>query len=424
MDDTIFALSSGAPPAAIAIIRISGTGAGAALTALTGRPPPEPCQASLRTLRDPNGAILDQALVLWFRGPASATGEDCAELHCHGGRAVVAAVIEALVGISGMREAEPGEFTRRAFINGRLDLAQAEALGDLLAAETQLQRLVAQAGVQGGLSAEVSGWRESVLALSARVEALLDFSDEDDVTGLPDSFDFQKQTLAHEIASTLSRPRLDRLREGVRVVLAGPPNAGKSSLFNALLREEAAIVTAIPGTTRDVLERAVAWQGVPIVLVDTAGLRENSGDPVEKIGIGKALEEVSGADLVLWLGAEGKGPSGAIEVQTRVDDPAASTKRDATYRVSSVTGEGIADMIQDLVAFARRLLPKPGRAAVSERQAALLVEAHAALIGTSEDMLLVGENLRQARSAFDRLLGAAATEDMLDRLFARFCIGK
>lgn len=423
MSNTIFALSSGSPPAAIAVVRISGPSARTALEILGGSVPP-PRHAAVRTLRARDGGVLDQALVLWLPGPANATGEDCAELHCHGARAVVAAVKAALIELPGLREAVPGEFTRRAFANGRIDLAQAEALGDLLAAETELQRRVAQSGVAGALSAIVEGWRDRVLALSAMVEASLDFSDEDDVGRLPHWFIAERDALRREIGECLARPRADRLREGVRVVIGGPPNCGKSSLFNALIRDGAAIVSPLAGTTRDIIERPVALGGVPFVLVDTAGLREHDADEIEAIGISRARDQLAAADIVLWLGAEGGGPDGVIEIQARIDDPRAPLKANPEYVVSSVTLAGLADLEAGLAARASALLPRAGASAVNERQAKLLGEAADALIESSDDHLVLAESLRIARACFDRLLGQSGVEDMLDSLFGRFCIGK
>lgn len=326
--------------------------------------------------------------------------------------------------IPGLRAAEPGEFTRRAFANGRIDLAQAEALGDLLAAETELQRRAAQAGVGGALSAEFERWRSEVLALSAMVEAVIDFSDEDDADTLPPEFTALHESLRRELEDALARPRAERLREGIRVVLAGPPNSGKSSLFNALIGDGAAIVSPMAGTTRDVLERPLAFAGVPFVLVDTAGIRESGAGEIEATGIARAQAQVSRADIVLWLGPEEEGPPDAVEVQSRSDEPGASRKRQPDHIVSSVTGEGLAALEADLVERARRLLPKPGAAAVNARQAVLLSAAAHALDGEREDLILLAESLREARMAFDRLLGRAGVEQMLDSLFARFCIGK
>lgn len=424
MSDTIFALSSGSPPAAIAVVRVSGPSTHAALERLAG-PLPPPRRAVLRTLRDTAGEMLDEALVLSFPGPASATGEDCGELHCHGGRAVVGAVCEALASMPGLRAAEPGEFIRRAFANGRIDLAQAEALGDLLAAETELQRRAAQAGVGGALSKQVEHWRDEVLALSAILEAALDFAEEDGADTLPADFGERRTELRQALEDALARPQAERLRDGIRVVLAGPPNSGKSSLFNALLGDGAAITSPLAGTTRDVLERPVAFDGVPFVLVDTAGLHEGAADPIEEIGMARARDQLERSDIVLWLGPEGEGPDGAIEVQSRCDKQTAPHKQRSDHLVSSLTGAGLGALEADLVGRARALLPKPNAAAVNARQAALLREASEALAESGGgDLLIVAESLRTARSSFDRLLGRSGVEDMLDTLFGRFCIGK
>ena len=311
--DTIFALSSGAPPAGIAIVRVSGPAAGEALQALSGALPPAR-QARRAALRDGAGNLLDEGLVLWFPGPHTATGEDLAEFHLHGGRAVVAAVEGALWELDDLRRAEPGVFTRRAFAIGRIDLAEAEGLADLLAAETEFQRRAAIELAGGALSRRVEGWRGRLLALSARLEAALDFEDEADVGQLPASFVHEINELSSELGEALRAPAAERLREGYRVALAGPPNAGKSTLFNALVENEAAITAPLAGTTRDVLERSVAIAGVPFTFVDTAGLHEGSGDPIEAIGIDRANGELARADLVLWLGPEGEGPAGAREI--------------------------------------------------------------------------------------------------------------
>lgn len=425
MIDTIFALSSGAPPAAIGVIRISGPRAGAALEALAGRLP-GPRRASLAKLRDARGGLLDEALVLWLPGPGSETGEDVAELQCHGGRAIIGAVETALAALQGLRRAGPGEFTRRAFANGRIDLAEAEGLADLLEAETELQRGVAQAMAGGVFSRVVSDWRDRLLLQSAALEAVLDFADEDDVTTLPADFMVRITALEREIATWLARPRAEALREGYRVVIAGPPNLGKSTLFNVLVEAEAAIATPIPGTTRDVLTRPVAYGGVPFLFADTAGLHDAAGDEVEAIGIERALDALDRADLVLWLGPEGEGPDGAWEIASQIDRDDGIVKRSARHRISAVTGAGIDALRADLVATARAALPKPGEAALNERQHGLLRDAVRALGSArhENDPLLVAEGLRLARVAFDSLLGRTATEDMLDTLFGRFCIGK
>lgn len=423
--DTIFALSSGQPPAGIGVIRLSGPDAGSALSTLAGSLPLAR-RASLRTLRDATGAMLDQALVLWLPGPATVTGEDMAELHVHGGRAVIAAVRGALSNIPGLREAEAGEFTRRAFVNGRMDLAEAEGLADLLTAETELQRRSALAMAGGALSRQVADWRERLLVLSAIVEATLDFSDEGDVGELPEEFSGQVAMLAGELSQWLARPRAEALREGFRVVIAGPPNAGKSTLFNALVDSEAAITSPTAGTTRDALIRPVAIAGIAFSFIDTAGLRDETHDPIEAIGIERAMGEVGRADLVLWLGPEGAGPEAAWEIEAQCDLASHPRKASARHRLSALTGEGVDALKDDLVEHARVAMPKPGEAALNARQHLLLAASAAALGEASResDPLLAAEQLREARVAFDNLIGRAGTEDMLDALFGRLCIGK
>lgn len=425
MTDTIFALSSGAAPAAIAVIRISGPAAAEALRRLTGRLPP-PRRAVHAPLRDGDGALLDRALVLWLPGPNNATGEDTAELHCHGGRAVIAAVEAALGAVPGLRPAIAGEFTRRAFANGRIDLAEAEGLADLLSAETELQRRSALVMASGGFSRTVEAWRERLLTSSAMIEAVLDFGDEDDVAPLPADLTLLIGALRDDLADWLSRPRAEALREGFRVVIAGPPNAGKSTLFNALVESEAAIATPIAGTTRDVLTRPVAISGLPFLFVDTAGLRDETQDTIEAIGIERARDALDVADLVLWLGAEREGPPDAWEIAAQADRAEHTAKRAPRHRISAVTGQGLADLRADLVVRARKALPKPGEAALNERQHRLLGEAEAMLAFAESlgDPLLIAEHLRLARVAFDVLVGRSTTEHMLNALFARFCIGK
>ncbi|AKM11192.1 tRNA uridine-5-carboxymethylaminomethyl(34) synthesis GTPase MnmE [Croceicoccus naphthovorans] len=422
--DTIFALSSGSPPAAIAVVRISGPRAFAAVEDLAGRLPP-PRRAGLRILRDGEGGVLDTALVLTFPGPNSATGENCAELHLHGGRAVVAAVESALASRE-LRRAEAGEFTRRAFANGRMDLTEAEGLADLLSAETELQRRNAQALAGGALAQAVEQWRTALLTLAAEIEADLDFSDDDDVSALAADFGTRCAALASDLADWLDAPRAETLKEGFRVVLAGPPNAGKSSLFNALLGEDAAIATPIAGTTRDILTRPVAIRGIPFLFSDTAGLREGTDDAIERIGIDRARTELNKADLVLWLGEEGQGPAGAWEIETMIDLPSHAAKSSPHRRVSAVDGTGLSALLDDMVDLARTAMPRPGQVALSAHQGGLLALARDGLIqaGVERDPLLAAEQLRVARMAFDRLTGRAATEDMLDTLFGRFCIGK
>lgn len=423
--DTIFALSSGPPPAAISVIRISGPSAGMALQALAGALPPVR-QASLRRLRDSQGQTLDQALVLWFPSPATVTGEDLAELHLHGGRAVVAAVEAALGLCPGLRAAAPGEFTRRAFANGRIDLAEAEGLADLLSAETELQRRQAMALAGGALSAQVTALRDDVLNAAAMVEAVLDFGDEDDVGTAPIALGERLISLDQQIAAMLAAPRSEPLREGFRVVLAGPPNAGKSSLFNRLVDDDAAITAPLAGTTRDVLTRPVAIAGVPFLFADTAGLREDTSDSIEAIGIARARDEVERSDLVLWLGPEGEGAGGQVWEIESFADRDGPAKRNPRHRVSAETGLGMDGLRADLVAAAQSIMPAPGVVALNQRQRERLQDVHRGVADAmaANDLLIIAEGLRDARVACDRLLGRAATEDMLDALFGRFCIGK
>lgn len=423
MEDTIYALSSGTPPAAIGVIRISGGAAGTALAALAGRLPP-PRSPRLRVLKTREAGELDRALVIWFPGSRTATGEDLAEIHCHGGRAVVGAILAALQAIPHLREAEPGEFTRRAFANGRIDLAEAEGLADLLAAETEMQRRGAMIAAGGQVSRRIEEWRDRVLMFAAQVEAVVDFADEDDVADLPPGFSREIGVLAEEILAIGARPSADRLREGVRVIFAGPPNAGKSSLFNALLEENAAIVSAEEGTTRDVIERPVAIGGVPFVLVDTAGLRGAGAGEVETIGIARAREQIERADVVVWLGSPEQSPPGALTVRSKGDLEGAEGAEELI--VSAVTGIGLSELADQLIARARSLLPAGDRIAFNRRQKRLAEDAARSLSAASRggDLLIVAENLRAGRRALDRIIGRDSTEEMLDALFGRFCIGK
>lgn len=430
--DTIFALSSGAPPAGIGVIRVSGPRASDALRTLAGRLP-SPRHASFARLHDADGVHLDDGLILWFPGPGTATGEDLAELHCHGGRAVIAAIERALGEISGLRQAQPGEFTRRAFANSVIDLAEAEGLGDLLSAETELQRSAALALAGGALGKVIDDWTAQLLRLSAQVEAVLDFSDEDDVSAMPAGFVDDLEKLIVAISDWLKRPQAELLGTGFRVALAGPPNAGKSTLFNALVDSEAAITSSIAGTTRDVITRSVAIDGVPFTFVDMAGLRdlsagEGEGDPIEAIGIQRAMDEIDAANAVLWLGEERQAPISAVwEVAAKADAPdfVAKTSADAVS-VSAATGDGIDQLKRELVRKAREQMPQPGEVALNRRHRTLLREALVYLVTAQDtaDPLILGEQLRVVRSAFDRITGRVSVEDMLDTLFGRFCIGK
>jgi tRNA modification GTPase len=423
MKDTIFALSSGRPPAAISVIRVSGPRAHEAGQSLAGSLP-KARTAAVRELRHPRTAdLLDEALVLRFDGPASSTGEDVVELHCHGGHAIVAALLGALAGIDGLRQAEPGEFTRRAFDNGRIDLTEAEGLADLIAAETESQRKAALAMLEGGLSKQIEIWREALVGLSARAEQAIDYDENDD--GIDPALLRDCAALAGELGLWLERPTAERLKDGILVVVAGPPNAGKSSLVNALAGEERAIVTAVPGTTRDHIEVPLALGGVPLRLTDTAGLRQTD-DVVEAIGVERSERLIERADILVWLGAEQPAPAHPRQIQVCAKCDLEDCRRDVGLPVSSVTGEGLANLAGEIERVARALLPGEDVVALNRRQAAHLAEAHAALAAAAgaRELVLLAEDLRHARVAFDRLTGRAGVEDVLDALFGRFCLGK
>ena len=423
--DTIFALSSGRPPAAISIVRVSGTQAHSAGERVAGALP-EPRTAAVRELRHPRtGELLDQALVLRFDAPASSTGENVVEFQCHGGRAVVDALLGALAALDGLRPAEPGEFTRRAFENGRVDLTEAEGLADLIEAETESQRKAALALAEGGLRGEIERWQARLLGLAAEAERAIDY-DEDDLAPDP-ALARECGELQAELGSWLQRPRIEPLKDGVRVVVAGPPNAGKSSLINAIAGSERAIVTAVPGTTRDHIEVPLAIAGVPVLLTDTAGLRE-TGDKVEAIGVARAEALVEAADVLVWLGEPDAAPNHPrlIKVHAKADLPERTNVPDGSLAVSSVSGAGLTRLLEQVGALATALLPGEGAVALNRRQAAHIAEAAEALgeAAGANDPVLVAENLRAARGAFDRLTGRAGVEDVLDALFGRFCLGK
>ena len=423
--DTIFALSSGALPAAIAIVRVSGPAAEDAAKALAG-PLPEPRRGSLRTLRAADRSHIDEALVLHFPGPNTATGEALVEFHCHGGRAVVARLLAELTTLPGLREAEPGEFTRRALLNGRLDLPQAEGLADLLGAETEWQRRAAVESAGGALSRHVERWRERLVILSARCEAAIDYVGDEDETGIDlDDVRAEARSLVEEWTQWLDQPRAELLADGLKIVLAGPPNSGKSSLFNALIGSEKAIVTAIPGTTRDILEAKIDMGGIPLRLFDTAGLRI-SNDEVERIGIERAREARRAADLVLWLGEPADAPATdlVLKVHSRADErPSVPAGSIAT---SVRTQDGLAALKTELSHRAHELLPPPDRAAMNRRQAGALSRARQSLtaLQDSRDIVIFAESVRHSLAELDALTGRASIEDVLDALFGRFCLGK
>jgi tRNA modification GTPase len=429
---TIFAQASGAVRGAIAVIRVSGDDSFAILCALCGRVPP-PRRAAVRSLRDADGLLLDRALVLWLPGPGSYTGEDSAELHIHGGPAVLRAVSTALVA-RGCRPAEPGEFSRRAFMNGRMDLVEAEGIADLVSAETDAQRRQALRQMAGAPSHQVAAWAERLLRLLAWQEALIDFPDED----LPADISAQLTTgiadLAAEIeAASRDSAKAARVRDGLVVAVIGAPNVGKSSLVNALAGRDVAIVAAAPGTTRDVVEVALELAGVPVTLIDTAGLRETD-DPVEAEGVRRARARAAAADIVMHV----CDASGGDEVLLAAQDPTAHMLRIANkvdlaagpegyLGVSAITGVGLADLRSALEAAAARLTIVGGGAAFSRtRHVAALAEAATALRAAEVSALpeLCGEELRLAMRALGRITGTVGVEDVLDNVFGAFCIGK
>jgi tRNA modification GTPase len=418
---TIYALASGRPPAAISVIRISGPEAHAAGAAIGGALPPAR-SAALRTLRDPDsGDVLDDALVLRFDSPASATGEDIVEFQCHGGRAVVDSILWALGSVAGLREAQPGEFTRRAFENGRIDLTEAEGLADLIEAETESQRKAALALAEGGLRQQIEQWQHRLLALSAEAEGVIDYDDDD--AAVDPALLRQKGELRAELSSWLDRPRVEALKDGVRVVVAGPPNAGKSSLLNAIAGQERAIVTDIPGTTRDHIEVPLALAGIPVVLTDTAGLRPTE-DRVEALGVARSEALIQGADVLLWLGEPDDAPAHQQVIAVHAKADLGGPVPPGSVAVSAVTGAGLGDLLERVAALARKLLPGEESIALNRRQARHVAEAVDALGASSSDIVVVAESFRQARAAFDRLTGRAGVEDVLDALFGRFCLGK
>ncbi len=423
--DTIYALANGRPPAAIAVVRVSGSHAHEAARQLAGRLP-APRQATLRTFRGADGAIIDRGLLLRFDGPASSTGEDVVEFHIHGGRAVADALLGALAALGGLRAAVPGEFTRRAFENGRIDLTEAEGLADLIEAETESQRRAALALAEGGLRRQIEQWQQQLLGLSARAEAAIDYVDEHD-EGADPALAGECGALARELGEWLARPRAEPLRDGVRVVIAGPPNVGKSSLLNAIAGYERAIVTPVPGTTRDQIEVPLAFEGLPLLLTDTAGVR-GTGDPVERIGVERSRAAIAQADVLLWLGEPDEAPGhvALLLVHSRADLAERAIAPDGSIGVSSLTEAGLPQLLLRITELARGLLPAEGMIALNRRQAAEMADARAGLeaAGEAEDIVLVAEHLRQARAAFDRMTGQAGIEDVLDALFGRFCLGK
>jgi tRNA modification GTPase len=449
MSDTIFAPATAAGRAGVAMIRISGPRAGSALDELIGKRP-APRVATHAQLSDrAHGHVIDDGLVLWFPAPHSFTGEDVAELHVHGSRAVLQALM-ALLARLGLRPAEAGEFTRRAFDNGKLDLAQVEGLADLIAAETEAQRRQARRQLDGVLGGVTEGWRARLLRLLAHAEAEIDFPDEDLPGGLIAALGADIDLLAAEIRAHLADQRGERLRDGLSIAIVGPPNAGKSSLLNALAKREAAIVSAVAGTTRDVIEVQLDLGGYPVTIADTAGLRalpasSEGHEAIESEGIRRALARAEAADLkLLVLDATAGEPYEAVTRLVDAGTLVLLNKIDAAphaqpivagpvWRVSVRTGAGMAKLIEALTAeTAKRLAQQDGAAPLITRarhRAALaecvtaLERAHG-LIASGAAPELLAEDLRLAMRSLGRITGRVAVDDILDVVFREFCIGK
>jgi tRNA modification GTPase len=441
-DQTIFALSSGRPPSAIAIVRLSGPEAGTVLRALAGKTP-TPRVATRSLLHDVGQRPIDDAVVLWFPGPASATGEDVVEFHVHGGRAVLASLVAVLSRFENVRPAEAGEFTRRAFENGKLDLTEAEGLDDLIHADTDRQRRQALRQLKGVLGDKARDWRGQIIEASALIEAGIDFSDEGDVPAeLIEPALARIEALLAEIEEVLAaQGQSERLRDGLVVAIAGPPNVGKSTLINQLARRDIAIVSPHAGTTRDVIEVQLDLDGYPVTVIDTAGIRETD-DPVEQEGVRRARTRAGEADLVLWLTDASNQPvayDGATPlwlVRNKIDLNGAGADvvegRDrpvAEFRISASRGDGIPELMAGLVAFARDYFGSTEASLISrERQRKLLRDTADSLrrglgaAGKGDE--LVAEDLRSAAHCLGRLLGRVDVEDILDVVFREFCIGK
>jgi tRNA modification GTPase len=431
--DTIFAVASGAGRAAVTLLRLSGPDTARMVAALCGRLP-APRTASLRALRDASRAVLDRALVLWLPGPGSYTGEDSAELHLHGGPAVLAGVSDALVA-QGARPAEAGEFTQRAFHNGRMDLVEAEAVADLVAAETAAQRSQALRQMDGALGDLYRGWARRLTDLVAWHEALIDFPDEDLPPTIEAAMLRDIQALCGECRAHLDDGRRgERLRDGLVFAVTGPPNVGKSTLVNALVGREVAIVSATPGTTRDVLEARIELGGVPVTFLDTAGLRETD-DEVEAEGVRRATTRSAAADLVLAVqdasaGALEAPPTGGgrvVQVVTKIDLDRSTLSGSDALGVSARTGEGMAALHDRLAYHARSLTQASGPPALTRpRHRAALTEVVARLNAAATATLpeLRGEDMRMALRGIGRITGSVGVEDVLDAVFRQFCIGK
>jgi tRNA modification GTPase len=444
-EQTIFALSSGRPPSAIAIVRVSGPQAGPLLTLLAGKVP-MPRIATRALLRGADQQPIDDAVVLWFPEPASATGEDVAEFHVHGGRAVLAALFAELSAVADVRSAEPGEFTRRAFENGKLDLTEAEGLDDLVHADTDRQRRQALRQLKGLLGDKARDWRADIIGAAALIEAGIDFADEGDVPAELIAPALEKiKGLLGEIREVLAaQGRSERLRDGLVVAISGPPNVGKSTLINQLARRDVAIVSPHAGTTRDIIEVQLDLDGYPVTVIDTAGIRETE-DPVEQEGVRRARARAADADLVLWLvdapveKDPGENTAPMWMVRNKIDLDAVGPGRvpaagrpgsvRTVFEISARRGDGLQDLMAALIRFAQDYFGSDGGGLIGRaRQRQLLQETAASLqcsievIGEGEE--LAAEHLRVAAHALGRLLGRVDVEDILDVIFREFCIGK
>ena len=439
--DTIFAVSSGSGIAGISVIRMSGPGTSQIFSDVAGELP-RPRLASVRQLRDPkSNEIIDQALVLWIPGPKSSTGEDVGEFHVHGSIAVVDSLLKIFGRYDGARLAEAGEFSRRAFINDRMDLVEAEGLGDLLQARTEVQRRLAMHHVLGAASSTYEIWRGELIAILARLEAAIDFVDEEGVTeaALADVKLRTENLLGTLTKAVAESERAGAVRSGIKIVFAGAPNVGKSSLLNLVAAREAAIVSSRPGTTRDVIEVSIALGGVPVILTDTAGLRTGSDDEIENIGITRAWSEVAAADILVWVSAADVPETqelrpAAFRVLNKSDlltDQSIRLRNDLgnVHRVSAKTGEGIVELIAELQNLVVKMVGGVEHTAIVRTRQRSAVEdsirhLNDSLLYKAEQIELAAECVRRASHSIARITGRVDVEDLLGSIFGEFCIGK